>query len=163
MKSRSTLKPYRAPEYDKLAVSSESPPPPPPPPPLPERLPQPLLPCHHFSQTPWALITEVTHLSPAVNRKWIIQESALVDCNSWWSLRDEQRFIPRIRIIILSWNHTNEKRSPESLRTRSEPDRVSLTSAGGKVSFEMAACGGTRNFCHTHTHTHTHTHSAVDL
>ncbi|KAI3359115.1 hypothetical protein L3Q82_002657 [Scortum barcoo] len=26
-------------------------------------------PCHHFSQTPWALITEVTHLSPAVNRK----------------------------------------------------------------------------------------------
>lgn len=68
-----------------------------------------------------ALITEVAHLSPAVNRKWIIQKLVLVDCNSWWSPCDEQRFNQRIRHEILSCSHINEKLSAElenSLRAR---------------------------------------------
>lgn len=47
----------------------------------------------------------------------------------------EKRFIPRICVIILSWNHINE-RSLERLRTHSERDHMSLTSAGDKLSLD---------------------------
>lgn len=47
----------------------------------------------------------------------------------------ERRFIPRICVIIPGWNHINE-RTLERVRTRSESDHMSLTSAGDKLSLD---------------------------
>lgn len=47
----------------------------------------------------------------------------------------ERRFIPRICVIILGWNHINE-RTLERPRTHSESDRMSLTSAGDQLSLD---------------------------
>lgn len=47
----------------------------------------------------------------------------------------EKRLIPRIRGIILSCNHINQ-RSLGRLGTHSESDHMSLTSAGDKLSFD---------------------------
>lgn len=47
----------------------------------------------------------------------------------------EKSFIPRICVLILSWNHINE-RSLERLRTHSDSDHMSLTSAGDKLSLD---------------------------
>lgn len=47
----------------------------------------------------------------------------------------ERRFIPRICVIIPGWNHINE-RTLERVRTHSESDHMSLTSAGDKLSLD---------------------------
>lgn len=60
----------------------------------------------------------------------------------------QRRFIPRICVIILSWNNINE-RSLERLRTHSESDHMSLTSAGDKLSLDSLQVYSNK-LCHTH-------------